>query len=150
VIGRGLTRFVAPGVLFLAAACGGGEDDEPRQPLAPPPVSPNLTVLDQGGFPLSVPSGSIYFPGPAELKGLPAFPADCASMVLLFSYRTDDDKELKVKALNNTQPANNQYTDIVQGSEGTASVPACQQIGFLNENNGPVSGEIKFVIARTR
>ena len=146
---RVLTRSVPLLVLFVAAACG-GDNEGPRQPLAPPPVSPNLTVLEQGTVPLRVPSDTIYFPGPQDIEGLSAFQFDCASYVLLFSYRTEGKKELHVKALNANNPGNNQYTDIVQGAEGTASVPGCHQIGFLNEGNDTVIGEMKYVIARSR
>jgi hypothetical protein len=135
--------------MLWAVACG-GDDEEPRQPLAPPPVNPNLTVLHQGTLALSVPSESIHFPSPQDLGDLSLFPGDCDTLVLLFSYRTEDDKQLKVKALNANSPASNQYTDIVQGAEGTASVSGCHQIGFLNEGGDTVSGEMKFVIAQTR
>jgi len=152
---RRLARFLpAFALIFFAmlwsVACGGDDDEGHREPLAPPPVSPNLTVLHQGSFSLNVSPDGIYFPGPQEIDGLPMFPDDCASLVLLFSYRTDGKKELKVKGLSINNPSSNQYTDIVQGSEGSASVPACQQVGFLNDGSGAVSGEVKYVVARTR
>lgn len=132
--------------MLCAVACG-GDDEEPRQPLAPPPVNPNLTVLKQGTLPLSVPSDSVHIPNLRDLEGSPRLSEDCASIVLLFTYRTEGNNELKVVKYG--QPPG-EPADVVEGAEGTASVPWCDQVGFMNEGKNTVTGEMKFVIARTR
>ncbi len=136
---------IAPALLLLVVACGGG-DEEPREPLAPPPVSPNLDVLHQASLSLSVSPKSFYFFGPQTVEGSPRLPFDCATYLLLFSYRTEDEKTLKVESYRN----NKKYADIFEEAEGTASLPGCEQLVFVNEGDDAINVELKFVIAQTR
>lgn len=139
---RVLTRLAVPLLTALAVACGGSEK-MPREPLAPPPVSPALTVHGQGAISLDIAASSSQQVDPRALAGDAGVTPDCSKTVLLLSWRTTDSRAIKVMATT----ARGEVT-AGEGSEGVTSIPGCDTIRIQNDGNQAVKGEARYVLAQ--
>lgn len=144
MIARVAARLVLPFAVALALACGGGEAPV-REPLAPPPVSPNLIVHGQGKIEISVAGKATQGIDPATLAKEAGSTAPCSKLVILISWRTEDKK-----ALQFTSRVQQGDVKVGEGPEGVASLSGCGVIGAKNESSGAVTGELRYVVAETR
>lgn len=136
-------RFLIPLLVLIAAACGG--DEKPREPLAPPPVSPNLIVHGQGNLALEVGSNATQSIDPATLASAAGSTAPCGKLVILVSWRTEDNKSLLF-----TSKVESGDVKVGEGADGVASISGCGIIGAKNDGGGSVTGELRYVVAETR
>jgi hypothetical protein len=146
VIARGFARLGLPLVFLLATACGGGDDDDPLQPLAPPPVNPNLTVIDQGAFNLEAPANSVGEITPASVAARAGSSTPCERLIFLFSWRSEGRKSIEFTS-RTPQQGN---VKVGEGTEGVASVDGCVVLGANNLNDSRVNIEVRYVLAETR
>ena len=145
MIARGFARLSLPFVFFLATACGGG-DDEPRGPLAPPPVSPNLSVLGQGTLEQQIPADGLWDIAPSRMAPQAGITTPCESLVFLFSLRTEARKSLDFTGTTQGKDS----VDVGKGDEGVASVGGCVVLGAHNSGGSTVSVALRYVLAEAR
>jgi hypothetical protein len=142
VSARVFARLSLPLFLFLAAACGGGDDDGTVQPLAPPPVNPNLSVVGQGSIDLDIASNGTQGIDPTALLKAAGGTTPCGRLVFLFTYRVDGKGSIRVVQGSSTK--------IVEGNEAGASVNGCSQIAVQNLEGEALTGELRYVLAEGR
>lgn len=138
-----LGRVVLLSALAFSVACGG--DEEPRTPLAPPPVSPSLIAHGQGTIGLNVAARATQGIDPTALARDAGATTACGKLIILISWRTDDRQ-----ALLFTSRVQQQDVKVGEGDEGVASVSGCGLISATNEGGGTVSGELRYVVAEMR
>lgn len=135
--------LVAP-FLVLAAACGGDGESSHRQPLAPPPVSPNLTVIGQGSIALEIGGRAAQAIDPASLLRESGETTACERLVVLFSWRTSEGRSIDFTARRQQDDVK-----VGEGKEGVASVSGCGVISANNSTNNAIRGELRYVLAQT-
>ena len=145
MIARVATRLILPVALALAAACGGDKDEGSRPPLAPPPVSPNLTVHSQGDVGLNVLPGALQVLDPARMPLPPAVTISCEKLVFLFSWRVDGKRALQFSKADRLGEVK-----IGEGRDGVLSISGCAVVNIRSKRDSTVIGELKYVIAETR
>lgn len=139
---RVFARLTVPLLTALALGCGGSEK-APREPLAPPPVSPALTVHVQGSFALEIAASASQHIDPRALASQAGVTPDCSKAVVLLSWRTAGSRAVKVVATTDRGEVT-----AGDGSEGVTSIPGCETIRIQNDGNNAVTGEARYVLAQ--
>jgi len=146
VSARGFARLSLLLVFILVTACNGGGEDGPLQPLGPPPVNPNLAVLDQGRLDIEIPGDGLVGLAPSRMAPQAGITVPCERLVFLFSWRTEDKKSIEF--INVTQGKDE--VQIGKGNEGVASVGGCAVVNAHNGGKDTLKVEVRYVIAETR
>jgi hypothetical protein len=131
-------------LVLLAIGCG-GDEEATLQPLAPPPVSPNLAVHGQGQILLEVGPNGRHVIDMQALDREAGASTPCSGLILLFSWRTEGDRSLEFVQ---TMPDND--VKVQEGQEGVASVTGCSPVEARNKGGSVVKGELKYVLATSR